>query len=212
MRIFFVALFIVSASVSNLALSQKSENLNKCFLELKSVVVQNQTKMESLENNIENLKVRIAIAEAQIQSHEREILKLKKLLNQNQTLEDEKNYPMNPPLNNNDTIIDKIETKVQIQANFPGGERAFLSFFMGEFQFPKSCDEKGTDITILLRFVVDEAGRISNISVVESSKRCPDINHEAVRVLSISPRWVPGQNNGTFLKSWREIPERLTVE
>jgi hypothetical protein len=64
----------------------------------------------------------------------------------------------------------------------------------------------------MLRFAVDEAGRISRVQAIEETKSCPEFTSEAIRVLKKSPRWVPGQNNGKFLKSWREIPIKLSVD
>jgi protein TonB len=107
---------------------------------------------------------------------------------------------------------DQIATNVQIKANFPGGEAAFRSYVEGEFQYPPRCYEEGINGAVLLRFAVDEAGRISRVQAIEETKSCPEFTTEAIRVLKKSPRWVPGQNNGTFLKSWREIPIKLAVE
>jgi len=39
----------------------------------------------------------------------------------------------------------------------------------------------------------------------------PEYTKEAIRVLKNSPRWVPGQNNGKFVKSWRQIPIQLNI-
>ena len=50
------------------------------------------------------------------------------------------------------------------------------------------------------------------VQAIEETKSCPEFTTEAIRVLKKSPRWVPGQNNGTFLKSWREIPIKLSVD
>jgi protein TonB len=101
---------------------------------------------------------------------------------------------------------------VQIKANFPGGEASFRSYVEGEFQYPPRCFEEGINGAVLLRFAVDEAGRISRVQAIEETKSCPEFTTEAIRVLKRSPRWVPGQNNGAFLKSWREIPIKLAVE
>jgi len=106
----------------------------------------------------------------------------------------------------------KVTNIDDVKANFPGGEAAFRSYVEGEFQYPPRCYEEGINGAVLLRFAVDEAGRISRVQAIEETKSCPEFTTEAIRVLKKSPRWVPGQNNGTFLKSWREIPIKLAVE
>lgn len=106
---------------------------------------------------------------------------------------------------------DIISNNPQIKANFPGGEGAFRSYVAGEFVVPPQCSEKGLSCSLNLRFIVDEAGRISNVKVKSSSLSCPECQSEAIRVMMKSPRWVPAKNNGTFLKSYREIPINIGV-
>lgn len=121
-----------------------------------------------------------------------------------------------PDFNENDGATggtgEQIATNVQIKANFPGGDKAFVAYVEGEFQYPTRCMEEDINGSVVLRFAVDEAGRISRIQAIEETKSCPEFTQEAIRVLKRSPRWVPGQNNGKFLKSWREIPIRLSVD
>ena len=133
-------------------------------------------------------------------------------------------YPENPNINtvsnhNNSSLTDvknlrtdSFAASVQIKANFPGGETAFQGYLEGEFQYPPRCYEKGINVSVLLRFAVDEAGRISQVEAIEETKDCPEGTTEAIRVLKKSPRWIPGQNNGTFVKSWRVLPVKLSLE
>ena len=107
---------------------------------------------------------------------------------------------------------DQIATNVQIKANFPGGEAAFIAFVAQEFVYPERCREEGINGSVNLRFAVDEVGRISRVQVLSETKSCPEFTVEAIRVLKKSPRWVPGQNNGVFLKSWRDVPIVLSVD
>lgn len=100
-------------------------------------------------------------------------------------------------------------TKVDVQAQFPGGEKAFIQFVIDNFQFPPRCQEEGISGYVLLRFVVSEDGRISRISAVEDTKSCPEFTDEAIRVLKKSPKWIAAQYNGRFVKAWRQIPIRL---
>jgi TonB family protein len=101
---------------------------------------------------------------------------------------------------------------VGVKPSFPGGEAAFREYVGNEFQYPIRCQNKGINGSVVLRFVVDASGKISRISVIEETKSCPEFTQEAIRVLKQSPRWIPGQNNGRFVSSWREIPIRLSAE
>lgn len=141
--------------------------------------------------------MRATIWETIIQNQEKEILRLNQLLNENDNQVDF----IDIDLTENNWAEDIIETNVEIKANFPDGETAFKAYLEGEFIYPQRCQEKGKNGCVMLRFVVDEAGRISRIQAIEESKRCPEFTTEAIRILKKSPRWVPGQNNGTYLKS-----------
>lgn len=101
---------------------------------------------------------------------------------------------------------------VAVKAAFPGGEAAFRDYVGNEFQYPVRCQDEGINGSVVLRFVVDQSGKISRVTAIEESKSCPEFTEEAIRVLERSPRWIPGQNKGRFVVSWREIPIRLTVE
>ncbi len=101
---------------------------------------------------------------------------------------------------------------VQVKAIFVGGEAKFREYVANNFQYPVRCQDEGINGRVVLRFVVDETGKISRVKAIEETKACPEFTAEAIRVLEKSPRWIPGQNNGKFIKSWREIPIQLSVE
>jgi len=99
--------------------------------------------------------------------------------------------------------------KPEVKAGFPGGDGAFREFVASEFVNTHGCMDKEKSVQVVLRFVVDQGGRISRISVIESSSACTEYNKEAVRILKRSPRWIPGQVRGRFVNSWRVVTIRL---
>lgn len=99
--------------------------------------------------------------------------------------------------------------KPKVKAGFPGGDGAFREFVASEFVKPNGCMNEEKSVQVVLRFVVDQGGRISRISVIESSSACPAYSKEAVRILKRSPRWIPGQVRGRFVNSWRVAGIRL---
>ena len=126
--------------------------------------------------------------------------------------------PTLPDMNDNDGPTgggggDKEPASVvQVKATFVGGEAKFRDYVATNFQYPVRCQDEGINGSVVLRFVVDETGKISRVKAIEETKACPEFTAEAIRVLEKSPRWIPGQNNGKFIKSWREIPIKLSVE
>ena len=98
------------------------------------------------------------------------------------------------------------------KAQFKGGELAFQKYVAKNFKYPLRCQDNGIGGSVVLRFVVEVDGSISHIRVMEASSKCPEFAQEAVRVIKNSPRWIPGMYNGRYVKSYRELPLRLSVE
>lgn len=99
----------------------------------------------------------------------------------------------------------QIFTKVDIRAEYPGGEAAFRDYVKYEFIYPSRCRSAGIDGTANLRFIVDKTGRISDIEILSEMVSCPEFTQEAIRVLEASKRWIPAQINGHFVTARREI-------
>jgi protein TonB len=112
-----------------------------------------------------------------------------------------------PVVNNTDPA-----TKVQVEAKFPGGDDKFREFIAKNFEYPEKCREEGIEGYVKLKFVVDVNGRISRINVIDETKTCTEFTKEAIRVLQMSPPWIPAQNNGRFTTAWRELPIRLGLD
>ncbi len=116
------------------------------------------------------------------------------------------------PLDYFDNDSEIIELKPNVKASFPGGEVKFREYIQRAFQYPVRCQDYGISGSVVLRFIVDSKGQISDIKVITETKTCPEFTTEAIRILRKSPKWVPGQNNGRFIKSYREVPIRLSVQ
>ncbi|MBM3919626.1 MAG: energy transducer TonB [Sphingomonadales bacterium] len=101
---------------------------------------------------------------------------------------------------------------VQREAKFPGGDEAFKRFIVANFEYPERCRDEGIEGYVQLKFVVDVNGRISRIQIIQPTPGCPEFDKEAIRVLQKCPPWIPAQNNGKFLTSWRTLPIRLLLQ
>jgi TonB family protein len=121
-------------------------------------------------------------------------------------------------LPNVETTVEEPNSKDSIyscemgnKAQFVGGEAAFREFVYDKFIYPKRCWESGISGSVIIRFVVEKDGRLSNLTVVEQSAKCPEFAAEALRVVRSSPKWIPGKANGEYVRSYRELPIRMAV-
>jgi TonB family protein len=87
--------------------------------------------------------------------------------------------------------------------SFPGGSEALTKFLKDNIKYPVDAEEDGAEGRVVLSFVVNKDGSISNIQVVKSVH--PSLDKEAIRLLKMMPRWVPGKKNG------RAVAERYTA-
>ena len=93
---------------------------------------------------------------------------------------------------------------------FPGGQGKLVEFIEENMQYPKECAEKGIYGRVIVAFVVERDGQLSNIRVVKSVHRALD--KEALRIVKLMPRWIPGEQNGVTVRVKYIIPIRFSVK
>ncbi|MBO3700816.1 energy transducer TonB [Roseivirga sp. E12] len=100
-------------------------------------------------------------------------------------------------------IADEVMLFPEEQASFPGGLKAWRKFLNDNLKYPRQAKRMNLSGTVMLSFVVNKEGMISDIEVIrEVGGGCDE---EAVRVLGLSPRWNPGLQRGRAVKSRMNI-------
>jgi len=96
----------------------------------------------------------------------------------------------NPNILANEEILAIVDEMPQ----YPGGEEKLTEFLSKKIIYPPEALRNGIEGRILCSFIVAKDGSISNIEVLQSPN--DELSQEAVRVLSLMPKWNPGINNG----------------
>lgn len=85
--------------------------------------------------------------------------------------------------------------KVDVMPKFMGGDlNTFRMWFAQEFSVPKIAAQKKIQGKVVVQFVVERDGSISNIEFLQSPD--PVYNEEIIRILNKSPKWTPGYQRG----------------
>ena len=87
---------------------------------------------------------------------------------------------------------------------YPGGMEALNSFLSKEIQYPEVARNNGITGTVLVEFVVERDGRVSNAKV--KVPLYPDCDKEAVRGIMAMPKWKPGKNMGKPVRCFYQVP------
>ncbi|MBO7648287.1 MAG: energy transducer TonB [Bacteroidales bacterium] len=103
---------------------------------------------------------------------------------------------------NNDT--DTVYHFVESMPEYPGGQNALFSFLSYEISYPQDAREKGITGTVLIKFVVEEDGSVSNAEV--KMPLYPSIDRESVRAIMAMPKWKPGTLDGKPVRCYFQIP------
>jgi periplasmic protein TonB len=93
---------------------------------------------------------------------------------------------------------DKVFTKVEKEAKFPGGPEAWRRYLERNLN-ANAAQEDGApagNYTVKVQFIVDKEGNISNVQAIETPKACPSCAAEAVKIIKKGPKWEPAVQNG----------------
>lgn len=90
---------------------------------------------------------------------------------------------------------DKVFTKVENPAEFPGGLDAWRRYLELHLQYPESAQENGTQGVVRVQMVVDKDGNITEVQALNDPGN-DGLGAEAERVIKQGPKWKPAEQNG----------------
>lgn len=90
------------------------------------------------------------------------------------------------------------------KAVFPGGIAEMQAFILDHLYYPSRCAQLNIQGKVLVRFVVDKDGKITNPEVESSPHE--DLSREAMRVVGMMPKWNPAKLKGRAIKSRFILP------
>ncbi len=93
---------------------------------------------------------------------------------------------------------------VEEMPGFPGGESALMKFINDNLRYPQLALENGISGRVICTFVIDGRGKVSDIQVIRSVD--PNLDREAIRVISMMPDWKPGKQRGKPVRVRYTLP------
>jgi len=121
--------------------------------------------------------------------------------------------PASVPFNDDSGLLpDKygVFNEPEIEPMFPGGTKAYQKFMMKNLKWPdesRMIDVRGK---VMVSFVVEKDGRLTNFKVIR--RLHPLFDNEALRVIKLSPNWIPGKIDGKTVRSRYVIPVNFSLD
>ena len=89
---------------------------------------------------------------------------------------------------------DKVFTKVENPAEFPGGQSEWTRYLQKNLRYPDMAIDNGTQGVVRVQFIVDREGNISEVQALNDPG--DGLAEEAVRIIKRGPKWKPAEQNG----------------
>lgn len=101
--------------------------------------------------------------------------------------------------------------RVETMPTFQGGDlNTFRNWVQSNLKFPQLAIENGIDGTVVVTFVIEKDGRLTNIEILKSPDRT--LSDEAMRVLQKSPKWSPGKQRNQTVRVRYNLPVSFRLQ
>ena len=104
----------------------------------------------------------------------------------------------------------KIFTVVEQMPLLPGGDAALMAYLRDNIHYPTVAAENGVQGRVVVGFVVERDGSITDVNVLRSVD--PSLDREAMRVVKGMPRWTPGKQNGSAVRVKYQVPVTFRLQ
>lgn len=107
-------------------------------------------------------------------------------------------------------VEEKVFDVVEQMPEFPGGMAALMKYLSSHIKYPVVAEENGIQGRVIVTFVVEKNGSITDIQVVKSVD--PSLDKEAIRVCKSMPKWIPGKQNGSSVRVKFTLPVTFRLQ
>ncbi len=105
---------------------------------------------------------------------------------------------------------EKVFDVVEQMPSFPGGPQALFEYLSKNIKYPAVAEENGVQGRVIVTFVVERDGSITDVKVIKSVD--PSLDKEASRVVKGMPHWIPGKQNGSAVRVKYTVPVTFTLQ
>ena len=98
---------------------------------------------------------------------------------------------------------------VEIQPSPAGGMAGWNKYLSENLRYPPNAQLKGIEGTVIVAFVVNTDGTTTDIEILRSVGGGCD--EEVIRIVQGSPKWTPGMQRGTPVRTRMRLPLRFML-
>ena len=114
--------------------------------------------------------------------------------------------PTPPPTNDKDEVYTFLEEMPE----FNGGNAEMMKWLGNHVKYPQMAIDGHIEGRVIVKFVVEKDGSISNVSVIKSIHE--SLDKEAVRLVSSMPNWKPGVKDGKPVRCSFIVPIQFKLQ
>lgn len=113
-----------------------------------------------------------------------------------------------------------IVSTAEIEAEFNGGLEALSQYLLANIEVVSNPKKKKSvpkeelfeGGRVIVRFVIEKDGTVSNVYLEERLRKCAPCNREAIRVVQDMPKWNPAYKNGNPVRMYFRLPILFVVD
>ena len=117
-----------------------------------------------------------------------------------------KQFASDAKLEDEDIVLGMME----IMPQFPGGDDALYEFISKNLKYPQTAKDNKIQGKVYVQFTVDKDGTIINPKV--ASDIGGGCGEEALRVVKMMPKWIPGNQRGVKVRTQFTLPITFKLE
>ena len=123
-------------------------------------------------------------------------------LNKDTEVKENKEFP-NPDEYGIYRVVDEMP-------EFPGGMGELMKFINSKIVYPAEAHSKNEQGRVIVQFVVEQDGRITNAKVAKSVS--PSLDAESIRLVGAMPNWKPGKVKGKAVRCMFTVPVAFRLQ
>ena len=104
---------------------------------------------------------------------------------------------------NNKVSKAPVFEKMEIEPEYPGGQKAWLRYVMMHLRYPQEALDKQVAGSVVVQFMVDEKGRVKDIKPLTHLGH--GLETEAANIIRSSGIWYPGIQNFHVVKGYKQL-------